>query len=131
MTRISADFELRQSASSHIIFRLGMTALPPRDEATKLLSEGSVPLGLYATLLLPAEEAAIKAANDSNVIYARIVGYLLLNPLHDTNRCILSSEILDSCEGKARDKQHDAVYAIGKTYFRHLIRVCESLSSLL
>ena len=95
-----------------------MTALPPRDEATKLLSEGSVPLGLYATLLLPAEEAAIKAANDSNVIYARIVGYLSLNPV--------GPFVNEAASCNLGDDPISTIYALGRFYRDNLLALCRS-----
>ena len=58
-----------------------MTALPPIPEARRLIPplDNSV-MSLYASLVLPAEQAASKAANAKDLMYSRVVGYLLYPP---------------------------------------------------
>ncbi|TBU45474.1 hypothetical protein BD309DRAFT_956027 [Dichomitus squalens] len=55
-----------------------MTALPPIPEVERSITPlDNTANSLYRTLVLPAE-AASKAANAKDLLYPRVVGYLLL-----------------------------------------------------
>ncbi|KAI1783988.1 hypothetical protein LXA43DRAFT_1044466 [Ganoderma leucocontextum] len=98
-----------------------MTVLPSIAEAEKLLPHDSPASSLYATVLLPAERAAIQTTDkhvDFRVIFARVVGYLLLYPPSDQARTILQGEV---ARCKDESDQNQAVYDLGKTYLMDLI----------
>ncbi|OJT02925.1 hypothetical protein TRAPUB_6509 [Trametes pubescens] len=99
-----------------------MTALPPATEVAHLLIDGptSTPLTAYRTIILPAENAALSKDDKTNLIHARVVGYLLLYPPCREARPTLVLEIV-SCERTDLNERHEAVFALGAMYLRHLI----------
>ncbi|TBU26932.1 hypothetical protein BD311DRAFT_414122 [Dichomitus squalens] len=98
-----------------------MTALPSGDEAAALLRGCSPAFDLYATYLLPAEQAGSEAGNAVHVMNARVVGYLLLYAYSDKTRGALVSEIA-SCRSRLDGDQYEALYDLGDVYLKNLIR---------
>ena len=60
----------------------------PEDEAAELTPSDSITFNLYSTFLLPTERAASAARNAADVMYIRVIGYLLYPPV--TLRVLLS-----------------------------------------
>lgn len=118
---------------THSLVERNMTALPPAPDVEHLLIERptSIALSAYRNIILPAEQAALSKLEDdkAKLIHARVVGYLLLYPPSQKARRILALEIV-SCGGKGLNERHEAVFALGATYLRHLICICKLLSSL-
>ncbi|KAI1791664.1 hypothetical protein LXA43DRAFT_1094283 [Ganoderma leucocontextum] len=101
-----------------------MTALPSKAEAEaeKLLSDDNPTiLSLYDTVLLPAENAASEATDDDatfRVMFARVVGYLLLYPPSEQARAVVQSEV-ERCKDQRDPNQ--AVYDLGEMYVMDFI----------
>ncbi|PIL28033.1 hypothetical protein GSI_09884 [Ganoderma sinense ZZ0214-1] len=95
--------------------------LPSLDEATQYLPVGDQNArSLYGTLLLPAEDAAMAAGNKVEVIYSRVVGYLLLHPPSEAARATVTLE-LASCNKDG--EPFLAVYGLGAMYLKLLIQI--------
>ena len=102
-----------------------MTALPPIPEATRLIpSLHNSLMSLYASLVLPAEQAASKAANAKHLMYSRVVGYLLLYPPNPTALAALKHD-LASCN-TADQGPLKAIYDLGEFYVKNFLLICKS-----
>ena len=102
-----------------------MTALPPITESRRLIpSLDSSVMSFYASLVLPAEEAASKAANPKDLMYSRVVGYLLLYPPNPTALAALKHDVA-SCNTADQDPLK-AVYDFGEFYVKNFLLICKS-----
>ncbi|KAJ3010631.1 hypothetical protein NUW54_g2421 [Trametes sanguinea] len=77
-----------------------MSVLPSVSEAAEILPrDASTALSLYELLILPAEKAALDRLGCDNVnttpsvVYARVVGYLLLYPPSDVARSAVTTDV--------------------------------------
>ncbi|OSD07639.1 hypothetical protein PYCCODRAFT_1422286 [Trametes coccinea BRFM310] len=115
-----------------------MPPLPSADEATRILSrdDSQTTLNLYKTLVLPAERRAVErftaVCDQSNaplkapiVVYARLVGYLMLYPPSDIARTTLTREVA-SCNDPDKSDPIQALYELGETYTNHIITLFKS-----
>ncbi|CDO70811.1 hypothetical protein BN946_scf184801.g2 [Trametes cinnabarina] len=113
-----------------------MTALPSANEANRILPRDAPnAISLYTTLILPAERLAVerleaagdKATTDLKalVVYARVVGYLLLFPPSDIARDALLGEVA-SCNDSSKPDPFEALYGLGKSYVSHIISLFKS-----
>lgn len=105
-----------------------MTALPLAADAAPLLLGGSpMPqaLSVYEHVILPAESAALLKTDEAPIVYARVLGYLLLYPPSDEARRCLTHE-LESCN--SADDPSEAVFELGAVYVAYFIGICELLS---
>ncbi|TBU21953.1 hypothetical protein BD311DRAFT_771234 [Dichomitus squalens] len=99
-----------------------MTALPPIAEARRLIPPlDDTAISLYATLALPAEEAASKAANAKDLMYSRVVGYLLFYASNATALATLKDDIA-SCD-TADQGPLQALYNLGEFYVKNLLLI--------
>lgn len=106
-----------------------MTALPSAADAPPLLLGGSpIPqaLSVYEHVILPAESAALLKAEEAPIVYARVLGYLLLYPPSDEARRCLTLE-LASCN--STDDPSKAVFQLGAVYVAYFIGICKLLFS--
>lgn len=69
-------------------------------------------------------DAQSSANNKKELIYCRIVGYLLLHPINLTARGAVLNE-LASIHGLDGTQPSFKIYELGKMYLEHLIRPCE------
>lgn len=107
-----------------------MTALPLAADAALLLLGGwPIPqaLSLYEHVILPAESAALLKADEAPIVYARVLGYLILYPPSDEARRCLTLE-LAACH--SADDPSKAVLELGAVYIAYFIGICKLLFSL-
>ncbi|KAI1786510.1 hypothetical protein LXA43DRAFT_1033466 [Ganoderma leucocontextum] len=96
-----------------------MTALLSVDEGLISLNDG-ITLSLYSEVILPAEKVASEAGSSVNVMFSRVVGYLLLYPPSKNARVVLRNEI-ELCKDESDCNQ--AIYDLGHMYVTHFIQV--------
>lgn len=66
-------------------------------------------------------------AYTANVVCARIIGYLIIEPLNETARAYVLNEV-KSCHAKygaLQEELYNSIYTLGTHYLKHLIRPCE------
>ncbi|KAI9058870.1 hypothetical protein FKP32DRAFT_1597177 [Trametes sanguinea] len=107
-----------------------MSALPSVSEAAEILPrDASTALNLYELLILPAEKAALDRLGCDNantrtvapsVVYARVVGYLLLYPPSDVARSAVTEDIA-SCRSPDQQDAFNALYELGAMYTKQFI----------
>lgn len=69
--------------------------------------------------------AQSSAKNKEDLVYSRIVGYLILYPFNLTARQVVINEIATG-HHEYGDSTSIKVYELGKMYLEHLIRPCEA-----
>ena len=94
-----------------------MTALP-RELPVRL----TIPAAIHAAypIVLEFEQSARNHADPMRIIYARILGYLILEGPEDTARITVARDIL-ACDGRGED----ALASLGRLYFDYFIRPCK------
>ncbi|TBU63547.1 hypothetical protein BD310DRAFT_585025 [Dichomitus squalens] len=99
-----------------------MTALPPIPEVERSITPpDNTANSLYRTLVLPAE-AASKAANAKDLLYPRVVGYLLL---YIPNIAALATLKRDLASCNSEDQGgFQAIYELGEYYVKNFIIIC-------
>ncbi|KAL7280247.1 hypothetical protein ACG7TL_006667 [Trametes sanguinea] len=112
-----------------------MPPLPSAREASEILPpDAETALSLYSTLILPAERLAVERLEASGdkpnaplsapVVYARVVGYMLLYPLSDIARSTVTRDVA-SCNNLDKSNPIQALYELGETYTKHIITLCK------
>lgn len=101
--------------------------LPSLEQARLLPLVGPIEdvLDVYRTYILPAEAADDSQAGHKNVIFIRILGYLLLYPLNES-ACATVRVQTKNCVCPLLKETNSKLYDLGKFYFENFIRVCES-----
>ena len=103
-----------------------MPALPSDAEAATILPQDPpTTLNVYTTLVLAAENAAVKAHNKMRLVQSRVVGYLMLYPPSSEALRTVTMEV-DSCNSPGQSDPHQAIYNLGAMYLSHLIILCVS-----
>ena len=94
-----------------------MTALPRPAELSSRLSTSPTIRGAYP-IIFRFEQSAQTHPDPKRLIYARILGYLILEGPSDEARVAIAREVL-SCADE------DAMANNGKMYYDHYIRACK------
>lgn len=97
------------------------TALPNIQECGHQFQHPNV-LSAYR-VCLGLEEAAQNTGDDQKVMYARILGYLLLFIPSDM-ALVEVVKVIHSCEQEG--DQYGNLFKLGESFFNHFIRHCES-----
>lgn len=109
-----------------------MSKLPSAKEVLNGIDEEHVKV-IYSTVL-DAESAAVAAVNaggpprataghGANLVYSRVVGYLILYPLNHQARVQVVKEVIMSRDIYAGNL-NESIYELGKHYTLHFIRPC-------
>lgn len=92
-------------------------------QSTKSTDHWHTALDLYETLLLPAESAAAEFGDSVEVMFARVVGHLMLYPPTTDALYTICSELSSYTDQKT--PCHHALYDLGKFYVDNLLSICE------
>ncbi|KAL4251999.1 hypothetical protein ABKN59_005834 [Abortiporus biennis] len=93
-----------------------MTALPPLDQLPNKLLEKHAK-NVYE-FILTAENSAQNDNDAKNLMYSRVVGYLLLYPPTETAFSFIQNELSSICDNTETETERNvSIYALGRMYF--------------
>ena len=105
-----------------------MTALPTVEQVRtrRLLPiDDATAFSLYTSYVLPAQNAANGPGNEMELMYSRVIGYLVLYAPSDTARGELKMAMA-SCNNNS--SPFGFLYRLGEYYLKNLIVICKSHS---